>query len=400
MPQDSFNGHIVPSRCNADADGICRDTQRQRFGHGFKPRVVYCDSGGLLVVDKPFDLRVDGHYDFTLEKMVRDDAHKERVKDVEPAAPVHNQSKKAKKGKQPPADDITASTTLPLSMEKFRLVNQLDFATSGLIVLGLDKTASHLAAQLFERRRAVKWYLAVVLGMPKNPVENGQEPPQKKLKTGAIHDEVPQPFVVRSRIREVPEDFRMECVPEEEEAHVAACKAKAKDSATLIVPILSVDGASAFSCKQVHNGHAGANGASGHTSGHKNGLDELTDSPSTLTLVALRPVSGRRHQLRLHLSSLCGSPILGDATYGSVRAPCDGNSPSRMCLHSWRLLLSFDSNIRPPGQIQLEAWAPDTAQDFSAALGGVTEELLSQRLRERLPTFDSYSDLLKHLPKM
>ena len=49
-----------------------------------------------------------------------------------------------------------------------------------------------------------------------------------------------------------------------------------------------------------------------------------------VTKVALTPLTGRRHQLRLH-SLLVGHPIVGDATYGG-----DVDAP-RMCLHAWRL---------------------------------------------------------------
>lgn len=49
--------------------------------------------------------------------------------------------------------------------------------------------------------------------------------------------------------------------------------------------------------------------------------------------VLLRPISGRRHQLRLHTMAI-GHPIVGDATYG-----CDEGSegPTRMMLHAYRL---------------------------------------------------------------
>lgn len=52
-----------------------------------------------------------------------------------------------------------------------------------------------------------------------------------------------------------------------------------------------------------------------------------------VTKVLLRPLNGRRHQLRIHLAHH-GYPIVGDVTYGSKedRAP-------RMMLHAWRIWL-------------------------------------------------------------
>lgn len=66
-----------------------------------------------------------------------------------------------------------------------------------------------------------------------------------------------------------------------------------------------------------------------------------------VTKVLLRPLSGRRHQLRLHLAHH-GFPILGDATYG----PQDDDAP-RMMLHAWKLWL------RAPPKEQVSAGNTD-----------------------------------------
>lgn len=52
------------------------------------------------------------------------------------------------------------------------------------------------------------------------------------------------------------------------------------------------------------------------------------------TQVALQPVTGRRHQLRVHCAVL-GHPVVGDTTYGGKEAA----EHSRMYLHAWRLCL-------------------------------------------------------------
>ncbi|KAE8879373.1 hypothetical protein PF003_g36555 [Phytophthora fragariae] len=52
-----------------------------------------------------------------------------------------------------------------------------------------------------------------------------------------------------------------------------------------------------------------------------------------VTKVLLRPLNGRRHQLRLHLARH-GFPIAGDVTYGSQE-----DEAPRMMLHAWRIWL-------------------------------------------------------------
>ncbi|KAI9918536.1 hypothetical protein PsorP6_012213 [Peronosclerospora sorghi] len=52
-----------------------------------------------------------------------------------------------------------------------------------------------------------------------------------------------------------------------------------------------------------------------------------------VTKVLLRPLNGRRHQLRLHLAHH-GFPILGDVTYGSQE-----DEAPRMMLHAWKIWL-------------------------------------------------------------
>lgn len=72
-------------------------------------------------------------------------------------------------------------------------------------------------------------------------------------------------------------------------------------------------------------------------------------------VLALHPITGRRHQLRVHLAWI-GHPIVGDPLFDRT-----GTHP-RTHLHSWRLHLSAD--WRPDGRLNLEAppddafWAP------------------------------------------
>ncbi|MFI5715451.1 RluA family pseudouridine synthase [Nocardia sp. NPDC051750] len=69
------------------------------------------------------------------------------------------------------------------------------------------------------------------------------------------------------------------------------------------------------------------------------------------TVLALHPVSGRRHQLRVHLAWI-GHPIVGDPLFDRSGAQ------ARTHLHSWRLRLAAE--WRPGGRLDVEA-APDDA---------------------------------------
>lgn len=75
-----------------------------------------------------------------------------------------------------------------------------------------------------------------------------------------------------------------------------------------------------------------------------------------MALLRLWPLTGRTHQLRVHLAHL-GAPILGDRLYG----PSKPGAP-RLMLHAWRLVLP---ELDGYPQRRFEA-APGT--DFTAAL--------------------------------
>ncbi|RLN89359.1 hypothetical protein BBJ28_00022869 [Nothophytophthora sp. Chile5] len=66
------------------------------------------------------------------------------------------------------------------------------------------------------------------------------------------------------------------------------------------------------------------------------------DKSQPVTKVLLRPLNGRRHQLRLHLAHH-GFPIAGDVTYGSQ----EDDAP-RMMLHAWKIWLRG----RPQDQVR------------------------------------------------
>jgi 23S rRNA pseudouridine1911/1915/1917 synthase len=81
-------------------------------------------------------------------------------------------------------------------------------------------------------------------------------------------------------------------------------------------------------------------------------------------LLELDLVTGRTHQLRVHLASI-GHPIAGDPVYASGPARRGPSGLGRMFLHSWRLELASPSAER---LIRVEAGLPDELEAVLAAL--------------------------------
>lgn len=65
------------------------------------------------------------------------------------------------------------------------------------------------------------------------------------------------------------------------------------------------------------------------------------DADTERSRLELEPVSGRAHQLRVHLRSI-GHAIVGDALYGE-----DAAREPRLLLHAWRLALAHPRDGRP-----------------------------------------------------
>jgi 23S rRNA pseudouridine1911/1915/1917 synthase len=85
------------------------------------------------------------------------------------------------------------------------------------------------------------------------------------------------------------------------------------------------------------------------------------------TLLELDLVTGRTHQIRVHLDAI-GHPIAGDPVYGiatSRRGPAVGRGLGRLFLHSWRLELTSPSS---GSLIRAEAPLPPELESVLEAL--------------------------------
>lgn len=96
--------------------------------------------------------------------------------------------------------------------------------------------------------------------------------------------------------------------------------------------------------------------------------------PPRLALLAVHPVTGRTHQIRVHLAA-AGWPILGDplygpgaehqALFGAVLPPNETHTLARMALHARRLCFPHPNDNR---ELVLEAPIPDEMQRLLNAL--------------------------------
>lgn len=92
-------------------------------------RVLRHDPGRYLVVDKPADVRIDGAFTHTVERLA-----------------------------------LAHLAGGPDARARVRFVHRLDYATSGVLLLGLSRPAAGVAAAQFEARSARKAYVALVRG--------------------------------------------------------------------------------------------------------------------------------------------------------------------------------------------------------------------------------------------
>ena len=80
--------------------------------------------------------------------------------------------------------------------------------------------------------------------------------------------------------------------------------------------------------------------------------------------VELQPLTGRTHQLRVHMAAI-GHPIVGDGKYGGQDAFLTGTISRKLHLHARRLRIDHPDG----GQIDVTAELPEHFSDSMANLG-------------------------------
>jgi 23S rRNA pseudouridine955/2504/2580 synthase len=196
-----------------------------------------------------------------------------------------------------------------------RLVHRLDKDTSGVLVVGKNPAAAAKLAKTFQAHKSKKTYWAVAIGVPKP--KNGEIKGFLKKATGAGLD------------------------PEYEQ-------------------MVGAD-----------HGEEGARHALTRYA-------VIADAGQKASWVALRPVTGRTHQLRVHLSAM-GTAILGDRKYTCHR-PGPENLDKRLCLHARRLELPREKG----GSLVIDAPLPSGLLHVFESLGFDPDEVDETQVEELL----------------
>lgn len=191
-------------------------------------------------------------------------------------------------------------------LDRPRLVHRLDKDTSGVLVVGKGPKATAKLARAFQSHRTKKTYWAIALGVPKP--KQGEIKGFMKKAGGAGGDA-------------------------ERETMVAAA-----------------------------HGDPGASHALTRYA-------VIAEAGQKASWVALRPVTGRTHQLRVHLAAM-GHAILGDRKYTCDR-PAPEDLDRRLCLHARRLEIPRDG--KPP--LILTADLPKATQKIFDTLGFFSNEI-------------------------
>jgi len=188
----------------------------------------------------------------------------------------------------------------------FYVAHRLDYSTSGVLVIPLTKSAAQKATKSFETRKVKKYYLAILRG------HCDQNEYQVNLSIG--------------------EDSRPE---------LSKIKVATSDSEFCVKP------------------------RSAETKIHVLNRGTYQDDP--VTKVIMEPLTGRRHQLRIHCYSL-GHTILGDYTYSDR----SDTKPKRMYLHAYKIDL------------------PNTLEDLVICAGDPFEEIEDYKTTEEVQTLSDF----------
>ena len=182
------------------------------------------------------------------------------------------------------------------------VVHRLDQATSGLVIMGRHIEAQRRLSQCFAERLVDKRYIAVVAGRPAAAQAMPEQGANGHTNT-PIEPSMPGAMPWQEIALPIAADW-------------------------LRRPLRVIDrenGKPSITHWRLANGAAASHGTS---------MEASVDTHAA-TRLELQPITGRTHQLRVHLASI-GHPILGDMLYGDAASQA---LATRLLLHAERLEL-------------------------------------------------------------
>ena len=234
------------------------------------------------------------------------------------------------------------------------LAHRLDRDTSGCLVLGRHRKALAELGRLFKAGRVGKTYWALVEGGPADDEGRIDLPLGRKDATRGWwmkHDPQGQPAVTTWTVLGRMPSFTTSDELASATAHAAGSSPPPCGEGLGVG--IAVGGQSSLN--------------NNHPPPHPFGSSPHATSVPHLTWLALEPLTGRTHQLRVHCAAM-GWPILGDSVYGS--APRSGGPG--LHLHAREIVVPLYKNRAP---IEVTAPVPPHMQERLRACGWSGETL-------------------------
>ncbi|KAG7358832.1 pseudouridylate synthase, 23S RNA-specific [Nitzschia inconspicua] len=213
--------------------------------------------------------------------------------------------------KRPPPNSSLITTIHDTVLERPVPVHRLDFATSGLLVTAKTKIAARYLAEQFEFRIARKTYTAMVYGTPLP--EDGWETPVSVRPTNAAE-----------ALKRIPQQNQDDTTGTEMDGwNLADCFLDGKRTTTWWRILQSY-----------------------HFVMH----DDSTGGISMpISMIEMKPSTGRYHQLRRQMSYLYNTPIVGDPIYAKAYVESTfSNTTTLNRYHRGLMLCSNDIEIAHP----------------------------------------------------
>jgi 23S rRNA-/tRNA-specific pseudouridylate synthase len=188
--------------------------------------------------------------------------------------------------KKPTTTTVDSDDTDDIVLDQPVPVHRLDFATSGLLVIGKTKNSARYLANQFEFRKARKKYVAMVYGRPDT----------NTFTKDAINDS-------DGILKFLPEDERTSRAKTNTTADAwnkADCLLEDKRSTTY----WRVKSTHEFIIASMDNKTTSVKSLSS---------ERITKLP--ISMVEMKPITGRYHQLRRQLAYMYKTPIVGDPKY-------------------------------------------------------------------------------------